>query len=375
MSVYMLYYSLLLSHENAIGRYRPGPDDPVLFGIRDVYSIPPLDPHDAMPSYDFIWPQDQLSLATISSPDVLVPPPTIDPPLHSGYVYPNAPVYMLHRDERYRRGYTYVADFDVASKGFVAEALLRTIIPPNIDPRLVNAELVYDPVPGMTLMPVGIPFVNRINGSDRHIITVACIQTVDSLQQYSCGQEVKRLADELFKLAFGERPVDGQPAVPAIYDLHLKHNDRSTTDHSDPRNGSSSMATTKIEGDGRGTVAPAVQVQHPRIRCLLRVCYHLFRHIMPTCISKFEWDMFNWICMDNNVPGFGGPLPNNTGLQVNVSSDIGDLASMIGQVQGRLHTDRSDFHPGFTLFILALRLPPGVFLLFHQMIIVDISLD
>lgn len=343
-----------------LATYNPEQDDPVCFGMGDVYSISPLDPYTTQPSYDFFWSENLISKTPISSSNLLLPPSPMEPPAGSGFVYPNAPSYSLVQDNRYQRGYVYVADFDTTKKSMIMEKLLHTIIPPNIGPSLVDGKLVHIPVPGMILMPVGIPFVNHINGSDKHIITVACIQTVSSMQQYACGPEVAQLADEILEIAFGKPAADGQPAIPAIYDLGLKHNNRSTKNIVDPRNGSSSLATTKIEGDGRGVVAPAVQVQHPQIHQLLRICYRLFRLIMPTCISKLEWDMFEWIFHDNNVPGFGGPLPNNTGLQVNVSSDIGDLASMIGQIQGRLHTDRNDYHPGFTLFILAIRLPPGM---------------
>jgi hypothetical protein len=186
----------------------------------------------------------------------------------------------------------------------------------------------------MVLMPSGIPFVERINGSEDHLITIACIHTIQSLQQYPCGTDVERLAKEFMEVAFGRPAIDNQPAQPAIYDLGLKHNYRSSKDIGDPRNGSSSMASTKIEGDGRGTVAPAVQVHHPLIRRLLHICYQLFRNIMPTCMSKLEWELFQWVFRDNNVPGFGGPLPNNPSMQMNVSSDIASLAAMIGHLQG-----------------------------------------
>jgi hypothetical protein len=321
----------------------------------------PLDPYTVQPRYPISWSEDQLSKTPVSTPIILVPPPSVEPPAGSGFVYPKAPPYTLVKDTRYRRGYVYMVDFDTSKKDMILERLLCTITPPGLNPIQVNGKLENIPIPGMILMPIGIPFVNRINGSDKHIITVACIQTVSSMQQYSCGPEVSKLADEILVIAFGKKATEDQPAIPAIYELGLKHNNRSTKDVGDPKNGSSSLATTKIEGDGQGTVAPAVQVRHPQIRRLLQVCYRLFRLIMPTCISKLEWDMFEWIFRDNNVPGFGGPLPNNTGLQVNVSSDIDDLASMIGQFQGRLHTDRNDFHPGFTLFIIALRLPPGMY--------------
>jgi hypothetical protein len=355
----LAYIYFIFLNKFATDRYNPGPDDPVLFGIRNIHNIPPLDPYKADPPYPFYWEPNEMSAAPISSPEVLVPPPSIDPPAGSGFVYPAAPSYSLVPDKRYRRGYVYATDFDTSKRRQTMDNLLRTITPPGVGPVLVDGKLESTPVPGMILMPPSVPFVNRIDGSNERIITVACVQTIESMQQYACGPEVRRLADIVLELGFGKPATKDHPAIPAVYELGLKHNDRSTKDISDPHNGSSSLATTKIEGDGRGTIAPAVQVQHPQIRELLQTCYHLFRHIMPTCISKFEWDMIEWLCRDNNVPGFGGPLPNNTGLQGNVSSDIAELAAMIGQFQGRLHADRNDYHPFFTLFILALRLPPG----------------
>jgi hypothetical protein len=350
--------TLFITHSTInVGHHPPSSDKPILYGIGDVHAIHPINPYTS--SYNFLWPEDKLSSAPLPLLDELVAPPAIHPPQDSGHLYPMAPSYQLCQDNRYQRCCAYVTDFHVSTKAIVADKLLRLITPPGIDCHVEDGQLVVDPIPGMILMPPGIPFANRINGSEKHLITIACVQTVDSMQQYSCGSEIKNLADQFVQLAFGKPAAHGQPAIPAIYDLGLKHNDRSAKHQSDPRNGSSSMATTKIEGDGRGTIAPAVQVHHSQLQSLLQVCYALYQHIVPACISKFEYDMLAWIFKDNNVPGFGGPNTNNTGLQVNVSSDIGELASMIGQVQGRLHTDINDYHPAFTLMTLALRLPPG----------------
>ena len=64
------------------------------------------------------------------------------------------------------------------------------------------------PISGMILMPAGIPFINTINGSDKHVITVACVHTVESLQQYPCGCEVHGLADVVVKIAFGRPAIN-----------------------------------------------------------------------------------------------------------------------------------------------------------------------
>jgi hypothetical protein len=353
-----------------IGPYRPGPNGPLLFGLGDVNDIVPINPHST--SYNFFWPAGQYSTASEPEAGVLVPPPSINPPPGSGHLYPKASPYELTPDRRYCRGHVYISDIDVSMKDAVKDAMLRTITPPGIEPRVEGDRFIVDPIPGMVSMPFGVPFVNRLDGSDERTITIACVHTVESMGQYACGPEVERLAKEFLELAFGSPATSDQPSAPAIYDLNLKHNDRSSKSLPDPRNGSSSLAVTKIEGDGRGTVAPAVQVEHPRIRSLLHVCYELYQHIMPASISRFEWDMINWIFQDNNVPGFGGPNTCNTGLQVNVSSDIGDLASMIGQVQGRLHADINDYVGGYTLMILALRLPPGELFLLSFLLLYDL---
>ncbi|THH15079.1 hypothetical protein EW146_g5349 [Bondarzewia mesenterica] len=84
-----------------------------------------------------------------------------------------------------------------------------------------------------------------------------------------------------------------------------------------------------------------------------------------------EWEALEWLALDNNIIGFGGLESNNTGLQMNVSSENldGDLAETISSLQGGFHVDVNDFLDWWTLMTMVLRLPPdsdpGPFLLAH----------
>ena len=56
-----------------------------------------------------------------------------------------------------------------------------------------------------------------------------------------------------------------------------------------------------------------------------------------------------------NVFGFGDFEPNNTGLQMNVSSGFNSLAELIGEHQGTFHTDQHDHPPWYTLLTLCFK--------------------
>jgi len=88
--------------------------------------------------------------------------------------------------------------------------------------------------------------------------------------------------------------------------------------------------------------------------------HNLYRHIVPHCIFKFEWDFIEFHSRINNVFGFGGFELNNTGLQMNVSSGFSSLTELIGEHQGAFHTNMHDHPPRYTLCTLLFNLPEGM---------------
>ncbi|KDQ50667.1 hypothetical protein JAAARDRAFT_199796 [Jaapia argillacea MUCL 33604] len=80
---------------------------------------------------------------------------------------------------------------------------------------------------------------------------------------------------------------------------------------------------------------------------------------MPTCMSKFEHAMWEFLHSDNNVVGFGGLEANGTSCQVNITLYGNSLIKSIDDRQGNLHPDQHNHRGLFTLLTLLLQLPPG----------------
>ena len=119
-----------------------------------------------------------------------------------------------------------------------------------------------------------------------------------------------------------------------------------------------------MKGEGLGTFLPAVQANTPtamsQIATVLVILHSLFRLIMPKCLSKFEQEITDFHSEFNNVFTFGGLEPGGVSAQMNVSA-LGKLLSFfIGRVQGGWHTDVSDNICRWTLFVLLLRVSPGI---------------
>jgi hypothetical protein len=242
-----------------------------------------------------------------------------------------------------------------------------TDTPPNVIPTKLNGRYVADPVPGMVQMVPGIPFVYYVDGDSDVAHTAACLHTLDSLRPYPCFTEVLNLSVQLAKLSWGCDEHGTTPKIMRISRLPgLKRNDRSkkVDVNSSSTDGSYSLANTVLEGEGRGTVLPAVQVDTQETRmqiCTVLKCLNkLFRLIMPLCISKFEFEIADFHSEINNVMSFGGLMPNGTSCQLNCSSLGKSLSEMIG-AQGSWHTDSKDDITRRTLFVLLLKVGPSMY--------------
>jgi hypothetical protein len=312
-----------------------------------------------------LWDKSKQSVLDRPEIDVLVAPPPAKPP--SGLQYPHAPVYHLNtsRDNRWRRGFYYWTPYHPVNADEVFERTMATTTPPNIGPtRFENGQFQFDPVPDMIQMPDGIPFVNFIGGDNNKPVTVACLQTMRSLSHYAEAAEIQQLVEELQKWTWGCPASDRRCAIRPIFEMDgLKPNDRSAK--TTTNDGSYNLASTILQGNGIGVAQPAVQTTTPEaIRSTFNInniLARLYRLVLPTCISKEELDVTDFHAIDNNIFCLGGLDPNNTSIQLNVSSTRlgGVLAGAIGKESGWWHVDGGDDPSRWTLLTLLLRLPPG----------------
>lgn len=338
------------------------------FGIA-LHRIRPLQP----PEDTFLWNDDGIyPLPTIPS-DFLRPAPAANPP--PDLTYPQSPTWTLRRDHRFSRGCHYSADWSRSHSSLVAERehILRLTTPPNTIP-IWDAEMevfVIRDIPGGVRLVPGIPMVQYLDGISSEFITIACLQTAQSLSQLPHSLEIEGLFRDLFQNTFGFD--DGTIHIDPIYTLPgLKRNDRSaqpankhTPDGRPCYDGSYSLAGTAMKGKGKGYWVPASQAVHEKARdqiaTVLCILHRLYRLIMPHCVSKMEWDLMEFFSKLNNVFSFGGSEPGGTSVQMNVSSGFsgGDLRTMIGIAQGYWHLDSGDDLTFPTLFFLLFRLPKG----------------
>jgi hypothetical protein len=311
---------------------------------------------------NFLWDE------TMMSPEGAPPrlqrhSPVPDPP---GGTYPQAPPFRLTgRTRSYTRGYAYVSDWAIADRDRDFERLVRTRMPPNVFPSTgADGNLNIEPIPGMVKLIPGVPFVYHLDGDPQQSVTVACLQMAHSLSAYpGIAREVQELTKGLLRVTFGEVS-DGEVTQKPIYQFPgLKRNQRSAPAKEGSNDGSFNLAATVGQGEGQGCYMPAVQSSDPEfqhaVQQVTRTLHRFYRLIVPRCISKFEWDVLEFHSKVNNVFGFGGFEPNNTGLQMNVSSGFTSLANLIGEHQGSFHTDEHDHVPRWTLCTLCFRLPSG----------------
>jgi hypothetical protein len=73
---------------------------------------------------------------------------------------------------------------------------------------------------------------------------------------------------------------------------------------------------------------------------------------MPKSLFKFENEMWEFHCKDENIVSFGGLEPGNTSCQFNVLSLGYHLTKHMGKRQGRTHNDKGDDPDGYTCFLL-----------------------
>ncbi|KAF8174837.1 hypothetical protein K438DRAFT_1980029 [Mycena galopus ATCC 62051] len=271
-----------------------------------------------------------------------------------GY-FPQAPVYMLNsaRDPSYRRGWRYAAPFHTSEREQQKQNMLNIRMPPNITPIHFDQStrsFVAQPIPGMVRAPLGIPLVHHVDGDAKRAVTVVCVHTLETVQQYAQGPEIHDLAHQLLDLTWGHDAAGERPFQYGIFEiLGMKTNLRSK--HVDPNapagDGSFNIASTHGEGEGFGHFGPAIQTDAKEaapIKSILQILHRLYRLVMPLCISRFEWEFMELNGYENNVLAFGGLEPGPPGCQVNSSSaaNVIDLdVQSVGENTGPVLTNTS----------------------------------
>lgn len=338
-----------------------------------VYGLP-LDDSNLFPTPDiddpiFIYDVKDMHTDGDNLPLELIPNPPPDndvPPLH-GQRNPSAPIYTrnLVLDKRYRRGYYYSAptSSDWSAKVEEADRLYltvshRTVYPRCYDP--VQKKHIMDPIAFMTEMPEGVSFAACIDGDPSRMTTIGGFQTLESMDGYVEGPQIRAESDTLWDLSFGTADT-----VPFYEMPGWKENYRSSTLSTSSSDGSYSLASTVSEGQGTGVVQPAVGACDPDVQVrhlqILKCVQSLYMLIMPLCITKLEWIATTFRSIDLNVFAFGGMMPGLSSLQMNISSawQGGSLQEFIGWLQGSWHVDVKDNFARWTLLIVQMRLPPG----------------
>lgn len=295
--------------------------------------------------------------------DDLAPPAPATPPHNRSF--PLSPTWKYTEDHRYQTRFVYSAPYYLVEKENHRKQLMVIDTPPHIIPSQVDGQFIINKVPGMVQMIPGIPFVYHVDNDSNAMHTVACLHTLESLRPYPCFSKVLELSVQLSKLTWGCQAHDTTPKIMRISHLPgLKHNHRSkniAADGTSSSDGSYSLANTVLEGEGQGTILPAVQVNtqeaRAQITSVLRCLNQLYRLVMPLCLSKFEFEISDFHSEINNVMSFGGLMPNGTSCQMN-SSSLGKNLEMIGK-QGSWHTDSKDDPTRSTLFVLLLLVGPS----------------
>jgi hypothetical protein len=295
-------------------------------------------------------------------PQLLKPPPAETPP--QGDSFPQSPTWILKKDLRFLRGYIYTANYQLSSLNMDRKRMSSIISPPNITPVFHNGQYVLKPIPGMVQMVPGIPFVYLLEGDQERLITVGCAQTLHSLKCYPDFDEIACASVHLAKLTWGCPKHGNTPELPRLCRLEglKKKNNRSKGLEEMKNTGSYHLAGIRIQGNGQGIVAPAVQIDSgqgaSQIATVLKTLNTLFRLVFPKCVSKMELDLINFHNELNNVFSFGGLDLNGTDCQFNCSSSLsGSLSSHLGG-QGGWHTDSGDDVTRFTMFTLLLNVGP-----------------
>ncbi|KAL0568259.1 hypothetical protein V5O48_013731 [Marasmius crinis-equi] len=302
------------------------------------------------------------------APSIIEPNPAQEQP-PSSYLYPKGRTLHRRGTEKYRArcvyAFPYHPPLDASTE---VDYLRRVILPPHsypTDNEYDHVSQSYHPKPieGLTPLPPGVPVCVDLDGKEEDSVTIATLFDLESLKRFPEYDDINRSAMKLWDITWGNKR-DGRPAV---FELEMQRNMRSGAKKEErPFDGSSSQASTRLEGNGRGFGIPASQTdasQSYGIRLsFLQTLNELYQLMAPLAMSKEEYLATTFRAVDLNIFSFGGLFPTGlTSVQLNSSSgdEGGDLMAFIGAIQGAFHVDFHDDRTRWTMLVILIRLPPG----------------
>ncbi|KAJ7215540.1 hypothetical protein GGX14DRAFT_391974 [Mycena pura] len=134
----------------------------------------------------FTWPRVCISTAGKPDEEQLAPAPPAPPPAFGQYA--QAPTYVLNPP--YRRGFFYKLSFMTSTRAELKQCMAHLQIPPNTGPSFFNVDagaFVPEPIPNIVQLPLSIPFVQHVDDNPQSAVTVACVHSLETLQQYTEG--------------------------------------------------------------------------------------------------------------------------------------------------------------------------------------------
>lgn len=322
-----------------------------------------VDIPDTLGLYD-IGLEPRRGVLSANVPCVLHPTPITTPP-PGLFTYPPGQTLHLAETDEYRSRWVYQFHYtrptDTRSE---VERLATVCAPPTASPRWDEATNTYslDPLEAMTPLLPGIPVRVILDGKPDDSVTVATLFDLPSLQRYPEYTEIKKYSDKLWDITWG---LDGGTPVYKIDGL-LRNMRSADLNPANPWDGSSSLASTKLEGNGEGDGRPATQANSvdavSRRLLLLSTLSEMYWIMAPLAMSRREFNVTTFRATDMNIFSFGGLLPTGlTGVQQNVASAWrgGELATFIGLLQGSFHVDIHDDPCRWTMLVIQIWIPPG----------------
>jgi hypothetical protein len=145
------------------------------------------------PLQNFVWPNHLLCSNmdydhALDSGDHISSMPVPTPPIHScdGFIYhyPEAVSCHLRETNAYLQGLVYTSKSESSTCNALMAHLVITRMPPNVHPHHLDSIYKWYPIPGMIELLSRIPFAQVPVYELDHLITIPCLQTINSLKQF-----------------------------------------------------------------------------------------------------------------------------------------------------------------------------------------------
>ncbi|KAL0563384.1 hypothetical protein V5O48_018684, partial [Marasmius crinis-equi] len=331
-----------------------------------IHSIPRSSVPPECITYNAITsPPTPLELSVAPS---LIEPNALEAEPPVGYAYPKGRTLHRRDTNRYRARCVYAIPYHPPIDPTTEiDHLRRVILPPDSYP----SETEFDheakeyrpkPMQGVTPLLPGVPVCVDLEGKADDCVTIAALFDLASLERYPEYEKIRECTMRLWDITWGK------DELPPVYDMPGLQRNMRSGEVKEGRlfDGSSSQASTRLEGNGKGFGIPASQTDASTAYAVrssfLPILSELYQLLAPLALSKEEYLVTTFRSVELNVYSFGGLFPTGlTSVQLNNSSgdEGGDLMAFIGAVQGSFHVDFHDDRGRWTMLVILIKLPPG----------------